>query len=165
MDAPGDRADRIIQSIFIYLGVFAQQPDMVAENMRPAGFTLGLLVVLALTAGAMIVMWLGELITEYGVGNGASLIIMAGIISELPTSLNRMRTNDEFYNILVFWILSWIVIVLAIVYITKGARRIPIQYARLTRGRSVYGGQTQVLPRSQHGRRHPTTIILPRSCS
>jgi preprotein translocase subunit SecY len=136
----------VIQAIFIFTGVFWQQPDMVAESMRPAGIGLACLVVLSLTGGAMIVMWLGELITEYGIGNGASLIIMAGIIAELPSSLMAMRASDDFYNVLVFWILSWMLTVVVIVYITKGARRIPIQYARLTRGRRVYGGQKHFLP-------------------
>ena len=125
----------IIQSVFIFTGVFLQQPEMVAESMRPAGIGLAVLVVLSLTAGAMIVMWLGELITEYGVGNGASLIIMARIIAELPASMMQMKNSDDFYNVLVFWVLAWILTVVVIVYITKGARRIPIQYARLTRGR------------------------------
>ncbi len=136
----------VVQAVFIYTGVFRLQPEMVAENMRPAGLGLFVLVVLSLSAGAMIVMWLGELITEYGIGNGASLIIMSGIIAELPASLLQMSNSQDFYNVLVFWIISWILTVVVIVYITKGARRIPIQYARLTRGRRVYGGQKHFLP-------------------
>ncbi|MBK8178465.1 MAG: preprotein translocase subunit SecY [Planctomycetes bacterium] len=135
----------LIQAVFIYTGVFLQQPEMIAQGMEP-GFGLAALVVLSLTAGAVVVMWLGELITEYGVGNGASIVIMSGIIAELPPSLLQMRRSDDFYNVLVFWILSWILTVIVIVYITKGARRIPIQYARLTRGRRVYGGQKHFLP-------------------
>jgi preprotein translocase subunit SecY len=136
----------IIQSIFVYTGVFLQNPDLIASNMRPAGVGLFMLVVLSLTGGAMLVMWLGELITEYGLGNGASLIIMSRIIAELPASMLQMKSNDDFYSVLVFWIAAWLLTVVAIVYITKGARRVPIQYARLTRGQRVYGGQKHFLP-------------------
>jgi preprotein translocase subunit SecY len=90
-------------------------------------------------------MWLGELITEYGVGNGASLIIMAGIIAEHAGRMPDGRQRRLLQQMLVSDRL-WIVIVVVIVYITKGARRIPIQYARLTRGRRVYGGQRHYLP-------------------
>jgi len=106
-----------------------------------------LVVVLGLTAGALFVMWLGEIITEYGVGNGASLIIMANIIARIPQSLNALiRQQEEAYNTILTLIGIWIGIVLVIVTIQKAERRIPIQYARLTRGRRVYGGQRHYLP-------------------
>ncbi|MDG1985841.1 MAG: SecY family transport protein, partial [Planctomycetota bacterium] len=93
-----------------------------------------------------LVMWIGELITEYGVGNGASLIIMAGIIASLPSSILNLRGSDEFWNIMVFLLLVWAVTIFVVVFMHKGARRIPIQYARLQRGRRVYGGQRHFLP-------------------
>ena len=135
----------LVQAIFIYTGVFARHPEMLVPG-EETGFGLFLRVVLGLTAGAVFVMWLGELITEYGIGNGASLIIMAGIIAQMPGSIMRMSSGDDFYGQMVFLIFLWIVTVVAIVYITKGARRVPIQYARLTRGRRVYGGQRHYLP-------------------
>lgn len=135
----------VIQSIFIYTGVFASNEEMLAAGVQP-GLALFLRVVLGLTAGAIFVMWLGELITEYGIGNGASLIIMSGIIATMPASVMRMAGGEDFYNNMVYLVFLWILIVVAIVYITKGARRIPIQYARLTRGRRVYGGQRHYLP-------------------
>ena len=135
----------LVQAIFIYTGVFIRHPEMLVPG-ESAGFGLFLRVVLGLTAGAVFVMWLGELITEYGIGNGASLIIMAGIIAQMPGSIARMSSGDDFYGQMVFLIFLWIVTVVAIVYITKGARRVPIQYARLTRGRRVYGGQRHYLP-------------------
>src|SRR5690606_1823528 len=82
----------------------------------------------------------------YGVGNGASLIIMAGIIAVMPSSIAAMVGDGDFYNRMLTLLGLWTVIVVVIVYITKGARRIPIQYARLTRGRRVYGGQRHYLP-------------------
>jgi preprotein translocase subunit SecY len=135
----------LVQAIFIYTGVFLQHPEMMARGFGP-GIGLFLVVVLSLTGGALLVMWFGELITEYGVGNGASLIIMAGIIADMPGLIARMAGTEDFYNQIVYLLGLWTLIVVVIVYITKGARRIPIQYARLTRGRRVYGGQRHYLP-------------------
>lgn len=135
----------LIQAILIYVGVFARNPEMVANNVDP-GIGLFLVVVLSLTAGAILVMWIGELITEYGLGNGASLIIMARIIAAMPSNIMLIISQDDFWHTLLYLIGIWIVTVVVIVYITKGARRIPIQYARLTRGRRVYGGQKHFLP-------------------
>jgi preprotein translocase subunit SecY len=106
------------------------------------------MVVLSLTTGALVVMWFGELITEFGVGNGASLIIMAGIVARIPHSLYVLASTDasEFWNTVLFLSAIWAVTVVVVVYIHKGARRVPIQYARLTRGRRVYGGQRHYLP-------------------
>ena len=135
----------LIQAIFIYTGIFMQDPAMIAEG-APTGMGLFLIVVLSLTAGAILVMWIGELITEYGIGNGASIIIMARIIAALPTNIQLIAGDENFYHTLLSLVGIWLVIVVVIVYITKGARRIPIQYARLTRGRRVYGGQKHFLP-------------------
>jgi len=138
----------IIQGLFIYTGVFLRHPEMITEGMRSSPFGLGLVVVLSLVAGALAVMWLGELITEFGVGNGASLIIMAGIVARIPQSLLVLINTDasEFWNTVLFLAAIWAVTVVVVVYIHKGARRVPIQYARLTRGRRVYGGQRHYLP-------------------
>jgi len=135
----------VIQAVFVYTGVFHGAPEMLAAGIEP-GFALFARVVLGLTAGAIFVMWLGELITEDGIGNGASLIIMSGIIAQMPSSVAAMAGSDDFYTSMVSLLFLWTLIVVAIVYITKGARRIPMQYARLTRGRRVYGGQRHYLP-------------------
>ncbi len=136
----------VLQAIFVFTGVFLQSPNMVDESMKDNTFVLGLVVVLSLLAGALIVMWIGELITEHGVGNGASLIIMAGIISEMPGALITMAGDDNFWQMLLQILGIWLVTVFFVTYIHKGARRVPIQYARLTRGRRVYGGQRHYLP-------------------
>ena len=136
-----------LQALFIWFGLFQKSPDLLAPG-QSANFTLMVTVVVALMAGAIFVMWLGELITEYGVGNGASLIIMAGIIATMPSSLVALyqQQPESAYNTVMTLVGIWIAIVLVIVYIQKGERRIPIQYARLTRGRTVYGGQRHYLP-------------------
>ena len=138
----------LVQAIFIYTGVFLQDPKKIDPGMVDHPLILGLVVVGALVTGALLVMWIGELITEYGVGNGASLIIMAGIIAGLPSSIASLKTSnaDEFWNIMVFLALVWAVTIFVVVFMHKGARRIPIQYARLQRGRRVYGGQRHFLP-------------------
>ncbi len=136
----------LIQAVFIWFGVFKTTPSMFAGTADP-GFGMMTVVVLSLMAGAVLVMWIGELITEYGVGNGASLIIMSGIIATMPSSIAAViGQQDEAYNTILALAGIWICIVLVIVFITKGERRIPIQYARLTRGRRVYGGQRHYLP-------------------
>jgi len=137
----------LLQALFVYFGVFAVDTEnMLAPGTDP-GFTLALTVVLGLTAGAIFIMWVGELITEHGIGNGASLIIMAGIIATMPQSLMQLfDREEEQYQTILTLAMIWIAIVLFVVYIQKGERRITIQHARLTRGRKVYGGQRHYLP-------------------
>ena len=136
----------LLQGTFVYTGVFMQQPDMIESSMRDNPIALSLVVIASLLAGALIVMWLGELITEHGVGNGASLIIMAGIIANMPQALYTMAGDDDFWQVVLQITGIWAVTVFFVVFIHKGARRVPIQYARLTRGRRVYGGQRHYLP-------------------
>jgi len=136
----------IIQALFVHTGVFMQSPNMVDPGMRSHGFVLGIIVVMSLLAGALVVMWIGELITEHGVGNGASLIIMAGIIAQMPSSIALLAREDQFWQLLLQIAGIWVVTIFFVVFIHKGARRVPIQYARLTRGRRVYGGQRHYLP-------------------
>ena len=103
--------------------------------------------VIVLTAGTVFVMWLGERITEKGIGNGISLIIMASIIAFLPASLFN-EVSREGGNIFIFLIeIGALFIVTAfVVLVTQGTRRIPVQYAKRVVGRKVYGGSTQYLP-------------------
>lgn len=135
----------IVQALFVYLGVIVS-PDL---GLRPQGgsFGHGLTVVAALTAGTMFIMWLGEQITEHGIGNGISLIIMTGIIARMPNALQQSFTAAEnAHQLLLLLIALWIITVLVVVYITRGQRRIPIQQAKLTRGRKVIGGSRHYLP-------------------
>jgi preprotein translocase subunit SecY len=135
-----------LQGLLIYTGVFLKQPQMVEPYMQGHPFALGLIVIATLLAGALFVMWVGELITEHGVGNGASLIIMAGIVANIPSAMARMAGQPEFWQMILTTIGIWVVTIFVVVFIHKGARRVPIQYARLTRGRRVYGGQRHYLP-------------------
>jgi preprotein translocase subunit SecY len=98
--------------------------------------------IVTLTAGSVTLMWLGELITEKGIGNGISFIIFAGIVSRAPTAIVAFLTNPDLVAGVAFAIVA-VAAVAVIIYIQEGQRRIPIQYASRVRGRRLYqGGQT-----------------------
>jgi preprotein translocase subunit SecY len=102
------------------------------------------LIVLTLTVGTALVMWMGELITQRGIGNGISLMIFTSIVSRLPSGIQKLFTLNPGY-----WVLMAIIsliVVAAIIYVTEGQRRIPVQYAKRVVGRKVYGGQSTYLP-------------------
>jgi len=102
------------------------------------------LVVLTLTVGTALIMWLGELITQRGIGNGISLMIFTSIVSRLPDGLRKLFNLNPGY-----WVLMGVVSVLVVafvIYVTEGQRRIPVQYAKRVVGRKVYGGQSTYLP-------------------
>ena len=107
------------------------------------GFLPALVIVLAFAAGSSVVMWLGEQITEHGIGNGISMILFANIISGLPAGLNTLFSMGWFAIVVV---LVMIALVLFIVFINDAERRIPIQYAKRVVGRKIYGGQNTNLP-------------------
>jgi len=108
-----------------------------------------IVVMVSLTAGTMFIMWLGEQITENGIGNGISLIIMAGIIANLTPALSgyvQVGMDTSAWQNLLTFLGAWGVTVVAVVFMTKAQRRIPIQQAKQARGRQVYGGQKTYLP-------------------
>ena len=108
------------------------------------GFLPALVIILAFTAGSAVVMWLGEQITEFGIGNGISMILFANIISSLPATLNTLFGMTWWVALLV--VVAMAALVLFIVFINDAERRIPIQYAKRVVGRKVYGGQNTNLP-------------------
>ncbi|HET6204583.1 MAG TPA: preprotein translocase subunit SecY [Planctomycetota bacterium] len=139
----------LFQAFFVWKGVVAN-PDLRILPPENATFGLALTVVFALTAGTVFLLWIGEQISEHGVGNGVSLVIMAGIIDRLPSALFRYwsasQEKDAVYQTYLLLGAIWVLTVLVIVLITKGQRRVPIQQAKLTRGTRVYGGQRHYLP-------------------
>jgi preprotein translocase subunit SecY len=117
-----------------------------SQNVLTTTFDLGsfdtLTQITTLTAGAIALMWLGELITEKGIGNGISFIIFAGIVSQAPSALNAFRVSPDLTSLILFALIA-VAAVAVIIYIQEGQRRIPIQYASRVRGRRMYqGGQT-----------------------
>jgi preprotein translocase subunit SecY len=114
------------------------------------GWAFRLMTMITLTAGTAFIMWLGEQITERGIGNGISLIIFAGIIARLPTAITNsarlIRTGEMGILITLFLIVLMVAVVGAIIYVERGQRRIPVQYAKRIVGRRMYGGQSTHLP-------------------
>ena len=109
-----------------------------------------LIIAISLTAGTAFLMWIGELITEKGIGNGISLIIFAGIVSRLPSQIAGVGQELSggiigYFNILLFIVMA-LAIIAAIIAVNEGQRRLPIQYAKRVVGRKMYGGQSTFLP-------------------
>ncbi len=102
-------------------------------------------VIFTMTAGTMFAIWLGELITEQGIGNGISIIIFAGIVARAPSSLATLLETRFIFNLVSFSLLT-LITVIVIVYINEGVRRIPVQYGKRVRGRKVYGGGSNHIP-------------------
>ena len=108
------------------------------------GFLPALVIILAFTAGSALVMWLGEQISEFGIGNGISMILFANIISSIPTMVGNLF-HMVWWQILIV-VLGMVALILFIIFINDAERRIPIQYAKRVVGRKVYGGQNTNLP-------------------
>jgi len=122
------------QNVLPQLGIFA--------------FTLNVIIV---TGGSLLLMWLGELVSEFGIGNGVSLIIFAGIVSSLPMSVaqNYQKLVASGMENLPFYIMVLVVAVLAtagVVYVTEAERSVPVTYAKQVRGNKVYGGASSYIP-------------------
>ena len=108
------------------------------------GFLAALVIILAFTAGSAAVMWLGEQITEHGIGNGISMILFANIISRLPAMVNTTFSMVWWEIILV--LVGMAALIVLIVLVNDAERRIPVQYAKRVVGRKIYGGQNTNLP-------------------
>ncbi|MDP2917945.1 MAG: preprotein translocase subunit SecY [bacterium] len=105
-------------------------------------------IIASVVAGTLFLMWIGELITEKGIGNGVSLIIFAGIVSRLPSSISQTLAvfdASQALNLLVFLVIALLVIA-GIVLVTEGQRNIPVAYAKRVRGNRMYGGTSTHLP-------------------
>ena len=113
--------------------------------------------VLTLTAGAMLLMWIGDQITDSGIGNGMSLIITVGIVARLPFALIQAwktfvpsgpaaQNNPVSPMVLVFMIAFFVIVIASVICMTQAQRKISVQYAKRVVGRKVYGGQTQYMP-------------------
>jgi preprotein translocase subunit SecY len=136
-----------IQSFGIAAGLEGMSGGQFVQN---PGWSFRLLTMITLTSGTAFLMWLGEQITERGIGNGISLIIFAGIVASLPgaviSTINLVRIGE----LSIFFVLILVAVMFAvvggIVFIERGQRKIPVQYARRVVGRKVFGGQTTHLP-------------------
>jgi preprotein translocase subunit SecY len=104
-----------------------------------------LLIVLTLTTGTALLMWMGELITQRGIGNGMSIIIFASVVSILPGMLGQIKANGGI-TALILVLIGYGIILVAIVFVEQGQRRIPVQFAKRVVGRRMYGGQSTYIP-------------------
>ena len=136
-----------VQSFGIAVGLEGMQGGAFIQN---PGWSFRILTMITLTSGTAFIMWLGEQITERGIGNGISLIIFAGIVARFPNAVIdtiRLAQVGELPILLVILLIVMMVAVVGvIIYVERGQRKIPIQYAKRVVGRKVYGGQSTHLP-------------------
>ena len=148
----------IVQSLFLVFSWHNPSSGGDPISLNAGSFWMQLLQISTLTAGSLFLMWLGEKITEVGIGNGTSLIIMVGIVAEMPGALALLgqkiqlaystgsdQLPFEVSRVLVL-LLLYVSVIAAVVFITKGQRRIPVQQQRAVKGRRVYGGQRHFMP-------------------
>jgi preprotein translocase subunit SecY len=121
-------------------GAFVQTP----------GWPFRLMTMITLTSGTAFIMWLGEQITERGIGNGISLIIFAGIVARFPNAIidtvRLFRIGELPFFVLIPVVIMMVIVIAVIIFVERGQRKIPIQYAKRVVGRKVYGGQSTHLP-------------------
>jgi len=140
----------IIQGIMISVGLEGTRgPGGFGLVLNP-GWSFRLMTVITLTSGTAFIMWLGEQITERGIGNGISLIIFAGIVARLPsaagTTLQFVREGEIGVLVALVILVLTVIVVGVIIFVERGQRRIPVQYAKRVVGRKMYGGQSSHLP-------------------
>ena len=147
------RYGTIVLSLIQGLGIAIGLENMEfggAEVVPVPGWSFRLMTMLTLTAGTTFIMWLGEQITERGVGNGISLIIFAGIVASIPSAASltwtQLRLGEMSPFLFLGIVVVMVVVVAAIVFMEAGHRKIPIQYAKRVVGRRMYGGQSTYLP-------------------
>ena len=137
----------IIQSIGIAVGIESMSEGAFVQN---PGWSFRLLSMITMTSGTAFLMWLGEQITERGIGNGISLIIFAGIVAGFPraviSSISLIRAGELHLLLMLLVIVMMIAVIAIIVYVERGQRKIPVQYAKRVVGKKVYGGQSTHLP-------------------
>ena len=118
--------------------------------LNETGFLAGLVIVMTFMAGASFLMWMGEQIDQFGIGNGISMILFAGIISRIPplgsTLVSSLASGAIKWYTAILLVIGMLLIVVFIVFITNSERRVPVQYAKRVVGRKMYGGQSTFLP-------------------
>lgn len=137
----------IIQSIGIAVGIESMSQGAFVQN---PGWSFRLLTMITMTSGTAFLMWLGEQITERGIGNGISLIIFAGIVAGFPnaviSSISLIRAGELNLFTMIAVIVMMVIVIGFIIFMERGQRKIPVQYAKRVVGRKVYGGQSTHLP-------------------
>ncbi len=121
------------------------QKSGVITNFAPMEMFVNMMVIVA---GAVIMMWIGEMMTEFGIGNGTSLLIFAGIVSRLPSALSQMSLSFSASQVPMYLLFTGVslLVIYAVVFITEAERPVPVTYAKRIRGSKVYGGISTYLP-------------------
>ncbi|NGQ97205.1 preprotein translocase subunit SecY [Brevibacillus sp. SYP-B805] len=141
----------LIQSVGMTIGFNRMAPGLLTDT----SWTSYALIAITLTAGTSLLMWMGEQITEKGIGNGISIIIVAGIVAAIPggiTTIIQTQFSDPNQNIffsivkMVIVLLVIIAIIVGVIFMQQGVRKIPVQYAKRVIGRKMYGGQSTHIP-------------------
>lgn len=148
------RYGTVVLSIIQGLGISVGLESMTSPGGAPVvihpGWAFRLITVITLTAGTSFIMWLGEQITERGIGNGISLIIFAGIVASIPSAIGNsfrlLSTGEMGIFAIVILAVLMVLVVGFIIFVEQGQRRIPVQYAKRVVGRKMYGGQSTYLP-------------------
>lgn len=140
----------LIQGLFISIGLESMAAPSGEMIVTTAGWSFRLMTILTLTSGTAFIMWLGEQMTERGIGNGISLIITAGIVARMPAAIAKtakmVSTGDMTFIFVPILLVMMFGVIAIIVYFETAQRRIPIQYAKRVVGRQMYGGQQSHLP-------------------
>lgn len=136
--------------VLAFVQGIATSAGLASQGVLARGIANNVLTALSFTAGTMMIMWLGELITEKGIGNGISLVIFANIVSQMPGTLAGLVTFVQagtlnIFTVLLIGILA-LVVIAGVVFVQEGVRRVPVQYAKRVVGRKMYGGQTTHIP-------------------
>ncbi len=146
----GTVALSIVQGLGISIGLESMQGPAGEPIVLEAGWYFRIMTVITLTSGTAFIMWLGEQITERGVGNGISLIIFAGIVANMPSAayntFNLVRAGEMNFIVVLLLLVFMVGVIAFILFMELGQRRIPIQYPKRVVGRKMYGGQSTHLP-------------------
>jgi len=139
-----------IQGLGISIGLESMRGPASELVVPTPGWDFRIMTIITLTAGTAFIMWLGEQITERGIGNGISLIIFAGIVARMPSAVGNtfglVRTGEMNLLIVLLLIFLMVAVIAFIIFVELGQRRIPIQYPKRLIGRKIYGGQSTHIP-------------------
>ncbi|CAG0950816.1 Protein translocase subunit SecY [Geobacteraceae bacterium] len=140
----------VVQALGISIGLESMRGPAGELVVPSPGWGFRIMTVITLTAGTAFIMWLGEQMSEKGIGNGISLIIFAGIVARIPValgnSLRLLKAGQLSLFVILFILIVMFLVIAAIVYVERGQRRLPIHYAKRVVGLKTYGGQTSHLP-------------------
>ncbi len=140
----------LVQGLGIAMGLEAMVTSGGGAVVPNPGWGFRVLTMITLTSGTAFIMWIGEQVTERGIGNGISLIIFAGIVAAMPSSVNKtiqmIRYGEMSAFMVVILVVMMVAVIAAICFVEQGQRRLPVQYAKRVVGRRMYGGQTTHLP-------------------